>query len=382
MYQNNNIKKLKKLIIYCSVPFFDTWPRKFELKKFKNYGFDIELWSTEEIFITKERIYNAAKGSSEYLYKDLDIIKIKNLRDLDKKLSVLDPEALICIMSLGSLNNNKLINPDLDLFNQHKIKYIIFHLCPHLVVPNIWFKFRLNLRLIQKRLMNYKKKPTLVIGTGTEGRKQVNKLFNKNIIYKSVPSYNILWTKEEPEIKDKYIVYVEEAVGSSPDVALLGFDKPVVDAEGFYKRINNLFEKIEKWTNLKVVVAASGKYNYKVNPFQNRQIIYKKTSNLIQHSEFVFGHSSLALDQSIVENKPLFILNDKGFSNLKNKTINNLALAYELKPIWTDMLTKSDFIKKKSVDEYSYKKIIKKYLKEENIKGSFLENISKAFNEI
>ena len=76
MSLNDYSNKSKKLIIYCSVPFFDTWPKKWALDKFKNYGFDVELWSTEEIFYKLEKIKAAASGSSTYLYKDLDITKI------------------------------------------------------------------------------------------------------------------------------------------------------------------------------------------------------------------------------------------------------------------------------------------------------------------
>ena len=86
MFARNNSNKLKKLIIYCSCPFFDTWPKKLKLDEFKNYGFDVELWSTEEIFFKLENIKLASSGSENYLYKDLNIIKIKSLFDLDKKV--------------------------------------------------------------------------------------------------------------------------------------------------------------------------------------------------------------------------------------------------------------------------------------------------------
>jgi len=43
MTLNNHKDRPKKLIIYCSVPIFDTWPKKFKLEKIKNYGFDVEI---------------------------------------------------------------------------------------------------------------------------------------------------------------------------------------------------------------------------------------------------------------------------------------------------------------------------------------------------
>jgi hypothetical protein len=372
----------KKLIIYCPVPIFDTWPQKWELDKFKDYGFDVALWSTEEIFYKLENIKAATSGSDTYLYRDLAIIKIKNLNELENRVSALDSKAIVCIMTLGLLNNNTFDNPDLDIFNKYKIKYVIHHLIPHFVVPNMWFKLKFNLRLLQKRLRNYKKKPTLIIGTGSEGRSQVFKIYNKKFNYKSLPSFNVLWSKEKRIIDEKYIIYVEENINLSPDSNLLGIENPGYDIEGFYKRINDVFEKIENWTNLKVVIGASGKYDYKVNPFKNRQIIYKKTSNLVQHSELVLGHKSSALEQAIVDYKPLLIFKDQGFSNLKNKLIKSFASSYKLNSIWTNQLTKTDFEKNNHVKKDSYKDIIKKYLREENVKGTFIENITSAFHEI
>jgi hypothetical protein len=372
----------KKLIIYCSVPIFDTWPQKWELDKFKNYGFDVELWSTEEIFYKLENIKAAASGSDKYLYTDLAIIKIKNLIELENRVSELDSKAIICIMTLGSLNNNNFDNPDLDIFNKNKIKYVIHHLSPHFVVPTVWFKLKFNFRLLQKRLRNYKKKPSLIIGAGSEGRNQAFKIYNKKFNYKSLPSSNVLWNKEKPVVNKKYIVFVEESVNVSPDGYLFGHNNPAHDIEGYYKRINDILEKVENWTKLNVIIGASGKYDYKVNPFKNRQIIYKKTSNLVQHAELVIGHRSSGLEQAIVDYKPLLIFKDQGFSNLKNKLIDSFAKSYRLNSIWTNQLTKTYLENNNQVNEVHYKEIINKYLKEDKITGTFIENITSAFHEI
>jgi hypothetical protein len=382
MFNKNYLNKSRKLIIYSAAPFFDTWPKKFGLDKYKNYGLDVELWSSAEIFYKLENIKAAYSGSKEYLYRDLDVIKIKNSVELEKKVAALDSKAIVCIMVLGSVNNNNFNNPDLDIFNKYKIKYTIHHLIPYRVLPNFWYKLKFNFRLLQKRINNSKKKPFLIIGTGYEGRKQAFKIYKNNFIYKSVPSFNILWFKEEPIIKEKYVVYVDEAINHSPDAMLFGRDNPTHDAVGFYKRMNNIFEKIENWTNSKVVIAASGKYHYTTNPFKNRDIVYKKTANLIQHSEIVLGHCSSGLEQAIVDHKPLLLFKDKGRNNQKNKIIHNFACAFRKKPIWTDQFTESNFEKNKYVNPELNKKLINQYLKEDNVTGTFVENFTSAFHKI
>ena len=382
MNLKNHTYKSKKLIIYSAVPIFDTWPKKFKLVEFKNYGFDVELWSTEEIFFKLENIKAAASGSKTYPYTELDVVKIKNFIELEKKVSQLDSKAIVCIMNLGTLNNKNFYNPDLEIFNKYKIKYILHHLEPHFYISNLWSKLKKNLKLLKIAIQNYKKNPSLIIGTGSESRKQVFKMYKKNIIYKSLPSYNILWHREEPIINEKYIVYVEEAIKLPPDIALFGMINPNHDIEGIYKRINNVFENIENWTNFKVVIAASGKYDYDTNPFKNREIVYKKTPNLIQHSELVLGHKSSGLDQAIVDFKPMLIFKDKGYTEGKNKEINKFAKIHGINPIWTNELTKTNFEKNNCVNLIRNKEIIKKYLKEDNVTGTFIENITSAFHQI
>jgi len=379
---NSYTNKFKKLIFYCHVPVFDTWPKKWKLDEFKNYGFDVEIWSTEEIFFKIENIKAAASGSKTYSYKDLDVMKIKNLVDLEKKVAELDSKAKVFIMTLGTLNKDKFDNPDLEIFNKYKTKYALHHLIPHPYVPNLWSKLKVNLKLLKICIKNYKKNPSLIIGTGSEGRKQTFKIYKKNFIYKSLPSYNVLWHREEPIINEKYIVYVDGAANLSPDASLFGTANPNQDIEGLYKRINNVFEKIENWTNFKVIIAASGKYHYKINPFKNRNIIYKKTPNLIQHSELVIGHNSSGLDQAIVDSKPILLFKDKGYTVEKNKEIHKFARVYRKNAIWTNELTKTNFERNNYVNLVHNKEIINKYLREDNITGSFIENAASAFHKI
>ena len=163
---------------------------------------------------------------------------------------------------------------------------------------------------------------------------------------------------------------------------MFGLTQPNQDIEGFYKRINDVFEKIENWTNFRIVIAASGKYDYEFNPFKNRKIIYKKTSNLIQHSKLVLGHNSSGVDQAIVDYKPLILFKDHGFIDQKNKEIHKLARVYGLNSIWSNELTKVNFEKNNYVNHVCYKQIISKYFKEDGVNGAFIENAVSAFHEI
>jgi len=364
------------------VPIDNTWAEKFGIMKYEKYGFDVQIWSAEELFYSDEKIADSAGGSDNYKFESVNIRKVRTFDDLEKKVCELDSATLLWIVDRGPIDALNFDNRDLDIFNKYNVKYVCQHLIPYLTPPRSWLKIKYYARELKRRIYNYKKKPCLMLGTGSEGRKQVIRTFNNNFIYKSVPSLNILWLHEELEVNKKYIVYVDEAMNHSPDAALFGQENPCHDVEGFYYRINKVFEQIESWTGFQVVIAASGKYHYTTNPFKNRKIIYRKTANLIQHSEMVLGHKSLGLEQAIVENKPLLLFYDLALSELKNKHIHDLAVFYGVSPIWTNQLSKIIFEYTKRPNILRNKEILKNYLKEDGVSGTFVENVASAFNQI
>ena len=378
MSSKNFKSKSRKIIFYSAVPFFNTWPRKWKFDKFKNYGFDIELWSMEKFFFKQEDINNASSGSKEYLYNDMFINKFRDFKELEKKVSQLKKNDILFIISRGELNDFNFDNPDLDIFNKHNIKYVCQHPIPYVTFSSIFFKIKYFFRHLRRYLFNYKNLPYLIVGSGRLARKQVFKTYRKNFKYKSVPFFDVLWDEEKPIIDKEYIVYVDETADISPDSFLFQTPHPVKNIDEFYKNLNDLFYKIERWSNLKIVIAASGKYHYQLNPFHNRTIIYKKTSNLIKYSKFVIGHCSTALAQAIVDYKPLFLFKDEMFTKTKNKKIKYQGKLFGINSIWTKKITKKKFEEHMIVNDDQYNKIINEYYRENGVEGNFVDNLISA----
>lgn len=373
---------MKKLIIYFGVPISSNWTENFGISEFSKYGFDVQIWSTAKFLYGSDKIDSSSSGSNDYTANIKNLTIIKSFDDLEINVSKLDSTTLFWIADRGPMEKLNLDNRDLDILNKYNIKYVCQHLIPYFTPSNPWLKIKYHIRELKRFIYNYKKKPCLMLGTGTEGHKQIMKTFKNNFTYKSVPSLIILWSREQRQINEKYIVYVDEAAAHSPDAILFGGEKPCNDVEGFYTRINQVFENIENWTGFKIIIAASDKYHYNSNPFQNRRIIYAKTQNLIQHSELVIGHKSSALWQAIVENKPLLLFYDISFIDLKNKHIHDLSRIYGVNVIWTNQLTESILENSKCVNLICNKKLVKKYLKQDGISGDFVENVASALSQI
>ena len=75
-------------------------------------------------------------------------------------------------------------------------------------------------------------------------------------------------------ITSNTIVFLDEYLPYHPDFDLLKMEK--INANQYYKELNNFFSKIEAHTSSRVVIAAHPKANYNINPFNNRPIYLVK----------------------------------------------------------------------------------------------------------
>ena len=358
------------------------WAKKFCIENFSNFGFDVEIWLSYEIFYEKSKIKNLDYFGFNYSFKSTNIIKIKNFSIFENRIKTLDKKTLFFILNRGPAANLNFYNKDLDILNKYKIKYLYRHLIPYPTYKGFYLNLRFYLREIKRRIYNYKMKPLLIFVAGSETRKQVSRTYSNKIKIVSVPSLNILWKKVELKQDTKFIVYVDEAVDFSPDALLFNQNKPCIDVEGFYLRLNQLFNKFEEWTFFKVIIAASDRFEYLKNPFGGREIVYSKTPELIQNSQLIIGHKSSALEQALVENKPLFLFKDLGLSKLKNNIIDQMAYQFQINSFWMHKFSKKNFEENNFSNRLKNIELVRRYLKEDGISGSFFKNFITALNDL
>lgn len=188
-------------------------------------------------------------------------------------------------------------------------------------------KFKNQLRMIKNRIISKKFKPKFYIGCG-----QINKYYSKKIYPKtkfiSIPSPLISWKhiKFDDYKKGSFITFIDENFFYQPDAKMYNhvFCK---NPNEYYDRMNILFNYLEKNFKKKVIIAASGKYRFKTNIFEKRNIIYEKTHELINNSHFVIGHCSSAIYQTIFANIPRLLIDDISFTKrqrIENKIISDM----------------------------------------------------------
>ena len=121
-------------------------------------------------------------------------------------------------------------------------------------------------------------------------------------------------------INSPYIVFVDQYYPYHTDVKIMGMK--YIDDKLYFTQLNTFFNILENKYNKKVVIAAhpSALLYKKNNPFNNREIYYGKTSNLIKYSDGVLIHSSTAISFAVINNKPIIFLYN---NDIKTKDVNS-----------------------------------------------------------
>lgn len=195
--------------------------------------------------------------------------------------------------------------------------------------PRIFFKkvHQKFLGYLFNKTNFYFAKPILCVGSGKEGRRAFSKI-SGDWDYLSVASPSIDWSNflNRQVMEDKSsekCVFIDEAIGYAPDAKLMGYHTST-DLDCYHSELRRLFSFIEDKLGLEVIIAASGKYDYKTNPF-GRNIVYGKTLSLTEQATLVLGHSSTALYQSVVFKRKTVLIYSLGLSDVKKCSIYSFS---------------------------------------------------------
>jgi hypothetical protein len=323
-----------KLIYINGAPTSMVFGLKLDAWWFNENGFDVEFWDTSPLYFSKNQLDKYYGGNEEYKYIGPKHRVFRNKNELLKSIKELD-NTKTKIFYLSRTIYKILDDDDIILLIQSKKLKYYFQLYSSISEPNnLYENLKHMIIMLKHKILNNKITPTACFGSGSLTRKYAENMYPKSF-FSSIPSVEIKWKVQKRIIQNDYVVFVDEAIEYAPDAKMLGYSI-CNDLDGYYFRMNKLFEKIEKWTGLPVVIGASGKYIYPKNNFNKRQIIYQKTFSLIEHSNLIIGHTSSALKHNIKCNKPIVFIKDKSFTNIKLKGFK------ELKNIFNDKVYDND----------------------------------------
>ncbi len=349
---------MKKICFIRFGPTSSTLGNRFDPWWFTQNGFEVFFWDISHLFFSDENIKNYYP-SKQYKFQGPNHKIFYNYENFFSSLDSLDKNTIILYGNRNPFlhkKDNKIIE---YLFSNFKF-IIPIQFETNCLFQNFYKKIRQKIGLYKHYYHSKKYNFVANIGCGKIGRYYSNKIYlNSNFI--SIPSPSVIWKDtNEKIIKEKYILFVDQNFYYQPDAMLLS-SKFCNNIDAYYDRMKKYFDFLENTTGFEIIIGCSGRYIFDDGFFNKRKIIYDKTLELIQKSELVLGHNSMALYQALISNKPILLLDDPDFTKLQ--TYGNIYMSNILNTkFYSNQLLNKD-IYKKSVDRDPQlnKKIIKNY---------------------
>jgi hypothetical protein len=105
-----------------------------------------------------------------------------------------------------------------------------------------------------------------------------------------------------------YAVYLDEDITGHEDNLEMGLAAPA-SADQFYPALSQFFDMYELISSQRILIAGypSEKSKFK-NHFQDREIRYQQTAQLVKNASIVFAHASTAISFAVLWKKPIIFL--------------------------------------------------------------------------
>lgn len=368
-----------KLIFINTLPTAKIFGNKVDTWWFKQNGFDVEFWDISPCYWNEKKLELYYGGAEDYRYVGPSHKIFNNLQNVLSDLEQLNKNTQIFYLSR---TYSKHVNDDIIIKKIKSLPLSIafqgFH-TPY-NTGNSYLKIKNILRITRQKIQGFGVHPNVFFGCGSVGRSLAKRIYPKaNFI--SIPSPKIYWGELTKILDYEYNVFIDENLEYMPDAELLELTV-IKDIAGYYKRINKVFEVIENETGLPIVIAASGKYIYKNNPFFGRDIIYGKTFQLIEHASLLIGHSSSALEQNIKVKKPILHLDDISFMPIKRNAFNSVVTLENSTPIMSHKFSIDILKKVYDASHTNYLNIENKYFREIDVDSNYKKIIKDTFVNI
>ena len=368
-----------RLIICNSLPTSRIFGEKVDAWWYAEQGVEVQFWDLAPLFIDPAAIEAFYAGAPDYRYVGP---RHRTFSDFDELLVALASHADWLFWHLSRFE--RMHNDDylMRLFNANGIRYIFQHFDPP--APNAGSLVRRGLRAMRAKWYRRDCFPVAVVTSGAVGRVQVESRYPDAQII-SVPSVKVRWSDRAQEALDErpYALFVDESLAYDPDAKMSGMNL-CSDVGGYYRRMRELFDRVEDQLGIEVRIGCSGKYLYP-DPqsfFGKRLVSYGRTLPLLQRCSLALGHLSLALDQAIASRKPVLLLDDPSFTPYRRQGFRDVKNRFRLQPILNHIVDGRALRQAMQRDLGFYADVEHEWLREPSVTGDTQSLCLTAFKKL
>jgi hypothetical protein len=367
-----------KLIFLSSLPISRIFGEKIDAWWYRDQGLDVEFWDSSLLFLGTERVEAFFASAKNYRYVGPNHHIFTEWAELEDALDdlVSGPHLVWHMSRFDRMHNDDAL---LVSLNRHDATYIFQHFDPHKRTVGWLNTVKAPSRELRQLWYARDCKPAAVVTSGVLGRRQARLRYpSTNVI--SVPSIKVLWEPRSVSVTSSCAIFVDENLVYDPDAQLHG-QVLCSDVPSYYRRMRDLFSRVEDQLGVPVVVACSGKYQYDDTSeyFGERTVVYEQTLPLLQNCELALGHFSLALDQAIVSRKPVLLVDDPDFTEWRRRGFRDVNSRFRLRPVLNERIGAAEISGALRRDIGFYSEVEKRYFREPGIDGDFKHICLAAF---
>lgn len=370
-----------KVVFLSSLPISRIFGEKIDAWWYKNQGLDVEFWDSSLLFLDAHRVEAFYAGAAGYRYIGPNHRIFTGWAELEQALDVLvsGPHVVWHLSRFDRMHNDDAL---LASLNRHGATYVFQHFDPYQRTVGWLNIVKAPLREVRQLWHARHCKPGAVVTSGVLGRQQVRLRYPSAEVI-SVPSVKVLWEPQDISVNSPFAVFVDESLAYDPD-ALLHGQVLCSDVPAYYRRMQELFSRVEDYLAMPVIVACSGKYQYPDTHeyFGERTVVYGQTLQLLQNCVLSLGHLSLALDQAIVSRKPVLLLDDSGFTEYRRTGFRDVVARFRLQPINNQQVGAEVLNEAMSRDLGFYSQVEHQWLREQGVTGNMHDICLAAFKQL
>ena len=169
-------------------------------------------------------------------------------------------------------------------------------------------------------------------------------------------------------VEPKIGVFIDEYLPFHPDYINAEVIPPVTPEE-YYPLLRRCFDYLEEKNGVRIVIAAHPRSEYEKHPdyFGGREVIWKKTSELIRKAGFVLMHHSTASNFAVLYKKPIiFLTTDKLDSGLcEDPSVEWMGAFFRKKVHNLDKTQAINLDNELTIDEKAYSAYRNAYIKKD-----------------
>lgn len=355
-----------KLVICNSLPTSRIFGEKVDAAWYAAQGVDTEYWDLAPLFLPLEKLEAFYAGAVGYRYIGPNHRVFTEWTELELALDALvsGPHLVWHLSRFDRMHDDDAL---LVSLNRHRATYAFQHFDPYDRSVGWLNALKAPVREARQFWHARRCKPAAVVTSGVLGRQQARLRYPSAEVI-SVPSVKVLWAQHGISVTSPFAVFVDESLAYDPDAQLHG-QVLCSDVPAYYRRMRELFSRVEAYLGVPVVVACSGKYQYHDTSkyFGDRTVVYGQTLPLLQNCVLALGHLSLALDQAIVSRKPVLLVDDLDFTEWRRRGFRDVISRFRQCPLLNERICAAEINCALQRNTDFYLEVEKRYFREPGV---------------